>query len=271
MKQRVDSLLEAMGLAPSREQAQRLIMAGRVYADEVKVIKSSQTFEADANLSIRGEMDQFSSRGAHKLEKAMQHFEVDASGLICLDIGAASGGFTDILLRAGARKVYAIDVGYGQLDWKLRQDERVVVMERTNARALTKESFSDQPTLTVMDVSFISIKLIMPVAAAIMGEEGRFITLIKPQFEAGRGQVGKHGVVRDAKIHERVLKEIRDFCPSFGWQVQGLTFSPIKGPKGNIEFLADIRQGDESMISDEDIAALVKLAHQELRAGDGAG
>lgn len=268
MKQRVDSLLEKMKLVPSREQAQRLIMAGRVYVDEVKVLKPSQAFEPDANLSIRGEIDHFASRGAHKLEKALQCFEADVSGLICLDIGAASGGFTDILLRAGAAKVYAIDVGYGQLDWKLRQDERVVVMERTNARALTRESFSDQPTLTVMDVSFISIKLIMPVAAAIMGEEGRFITLIKPQFEAGRGQVGKHGVVRDAKIHERVLKEIRDFCPSFGWQVQGLTFSPIKGPKGNIEFLADIRPGDVLKVCDEEIAALVTQAHEELRSGE---
>lgn len=268
MKTRADSLLETLGLAPSREQAKRLIMAGRVYADEVKVLKPSQVFEEDDNLSIRGEVDHFASRGAYKLEKALVSFGAEAQGLVCLDIGAASGGFTDVLLRAGAKKVYAIDVGYGQLEWKLRQDVRVKVMERTNARTLKPEQFPDHPSLTVMDVSFISIRLILPVAAAIMGNEGRFITLIKPQFEAGRGQVGKHGVVREAAVHERVLTEIRDFCPSFGWQLQVLTFSPITGPKGNIEFLGDIRPGVGRAVSDEDIQALVKEAHLRLRHHD---
>ena len=181
-----------------------------------------------------------------------------------MDIGAASGGFTDVLLRAGAAKVYAIDVGYGQLDWRLRQDDRVVVMERTNARALTPEQFPNHPTLTVMDVSFISIRLILPTAAAIMGQAGRFLTLVKPQFEAGRGQVGKHGVVREAETHQRVLREIRDFCPTIGWHVAGFTYSPIKGPKGNIEFLADIRPGVDIAVDDTAIAALVKQAHAEL-------
>ena len=270
MKQRADVLLHTKGLASSREQAQKLIMAGQVYVDEVKILKASALFEPEALLSVRGEVDAFASRGAHKIEKALTHFGADVQGLICLDIGAASGGFTDALLRRGAKKVYAIDVGYGQLEWRLRQDPRVVVMERTNARVLTADQFTDHPTLTVMDVSFISIQLILPVAAGIMGTDGRFLTLIKPQFEAGRGQVGKHGVVREPGTHERVLREIRDFCPTFGWSLKGLTYSPIKGPKGNIEFLADIRPGAAVAPSDADITALVREAHEALRGQEGA-
>ncbi len=265
MKQRADVMLAALGLCPSREQAQRLIMSGRVYVDEVRVDKPSQLLEEGANLILRGEDAPYVSRGAHKLEKALRHFEADVAGLVCMDIGAAAGGFTDVLLRAGAKKVYAIDVGYGQLDWKLRQDERVRVMERTNARALTPAQFPDHPSLTVMDVSFISIRLILPAAAAVMGKEGRFLTLVKPQFEAGRGQVGKNGVVREAATHERVLQEIRDFCPSMGWSARGFTWSPIKGPRGNIEFLADIRPGLQGSVSDEALRAMVKEAHEALK------
>ena len=260
--------MAAKGLAASREQAQKLIMAGRVYVDEVKVLKPAQALDEEANLILRGDIAPFASRGAHKLEKAMKFFEADVRDLVCMDIGAATGGFTDVLLRAGAKKVYAIDVGYGQLDWKLRQDPRVAVMERTNARALLPEQFPDHPTLTVMDVSFISIKLVLPAAAAIMGEAGRFLTLVKPQFEAGRGQVGKNGVVREAATHERVLREIRDFCPVIGWSVRGFTWSPIKGPKGNIEFLADIRPGAGEPLSDEVITALVSEAHMALRGAE---
>lgn len=266
MKQRADSLLHQLGLAPSREQAQRLIMAGRVYMDEVKVLKAAQQVEEDALLTVRGEEQAFASRGAHKIEKALTHFAADVEGLVCLDIGAATGGFTDALLRRGAALVYAVDVGYGQLDWRLRQDERVVVMERCNARTLTPQQFPRKPRLTVMDVSFISIRLILPVAAEIMGQEGRFLTLIKPQFEAGKGQVGKNGVVREESIHQRVLQEIRDFCPGFGWHVQGMTWSPIKGPKGNIEFLADIRPDAGEPPDDTDIAELVRQAHTQLRS-----
>lgn len=265
MKQRVDALLAASGLTPSREQAQRLIMAGQVYVNEVKVLKPSQLYAEDAHLSVRGETDPFASRGAHKIEKALSFFEGEVAGLICMDIGAASGGFTDALLRRGAALVYAIDVGYGQLDWRLRQDPRVIVMERTNARQLTPERFEHKPSLCVMDVSFISIRLILPVAASIMGQEGRFLTLIKPQFEAGRGQVGKNGVVRQADIHARVLREIRDFCPGFGWTLQGLTWSPIKGPKGNIEFLADIRPSLGQAPDDAAVQATVDEAHEALR------
>lgn len=264
MKQRIDVWLAANGLAESREKAQALIMAGQVYLGEKKILKASEQVPPDAAVTVRGAQDAFASRGGHKLEKAITAFQADVSGRIAMDIGAAAGGFTDVLLRHGTAHVYAIDVGYGQLDWKLRNDPRVTVMERTNARALTRDSFDRQPDLTVMDVSFISIKLILPVAAAIMGENGRFLTLIKPQFEAGKGQVGKNGVVREKEIHQRVIREICLFAPTFGWHAAQLTFSPIKGPAGNIEFLADIRPGEGATISDEAIAALVADAHRTL-------
>mgnify|MGYP004560680243 CR=1 FL=1 len=250
MKQRIDVWLAAHGLAESREKAQALIMAGQVYIGERKVLKASEQAEEDAPVTLRGEQTHFASRGGHKLEKAITAFQADVTGAVALDIGAAAGGFTDVLLRHGAAHVYAIDVGYGQLDWRLRNDAR--------------ESFDRQPNLTVMDVSFISIKLILPVAAEIMGPGGRFLTLVKPQFEAGRGQVGKNGVVREKEIHARVLREICQFAPSFGWHAAGLTFSPIKGPAGNIEFLADIRPGAGKEISDEEILRLVEQAHREL-------
>ena len=264
VKMRVDMALVQRGLAPSRERAQALIMAGQVYIAEKKVLKASEQVEEEENLLIRGEVDALASRGGHKIERAIEVFGADVSGVVAMDIGAAAGGFTDVLLRHGASHVYAIDVGYGQLDWKLRNDPRATVMERTNARTLTAEQFDPRPDLTVMDVSFISIKLILPVAAAIMGDRGRFLTLIKPQFEAGRGQVGKNGVVREKEIHERVIREICLFAPTFGWHVENLTFSPIKGPAGNIEFLADILPGPGDEIPDSRIRALVEEAHREL-------
>lgn len=264
MKQRLDVWLTGHGLAESREKAQALIMAGQVYIGEKKAQKASEQVEEDAPVQLRGEQNAFASRGGHKLEKAMTAFHADVTGAVAMDIGAAAGGFTDVLLRHGAAHVYAIDVGYGQLDWKLRNDPRVTVMERTNARALTLENFDVRPNLAVMDVSFISIRLILPVAAQIMGDAGRFLTLIKPQFEAGRGQVGKHGVVREPSIHERVLDEICRFAPTFGWHVAALTYSPIKGPAGNIEFLADIHPGPGEEINEKYISALVREAHAEL-------
>ena len=270
MKQRIDVYLAAHGLAESREKAQALIMAGQVYIGEKKVLKASEQVASDAPVTLRGGQDAFASRGGHKLEKAISAFHADVSGLTAMDIGAAAGGFTDVLLRHGAKHVYAIDVGYGQLDWRLRNDPRVTVMERTNARTLTAGQFPLHPTLTVMDVSFISIRLILPVAAAIMGENGRFLTLIKPQFEAGKGQVGKNGVVRDAAVHARVLEDICLFAPTFGWHVSALTFSPIKGPAGNIEFLADIRPGAGETPGREEIAALVAQAHRTLNQGSEA-
>ena len=264
MKNRVDTELVQRGLAPSRERAQALIMAGQVYIGERKALKASEQVEEKDALSIRGEIDALASRGGHKIERALEVFQADVSGVVAMDIGAAAGGFTDVLLRHGAKHVYAIDVGYGQLDWKLRQDARVTVMERTNARHLTPEMVPLGPTLTVMDVSFISIRLILPVAASIMGEKGRFLTLVKPQFEAGRGQVGKNGVVREARVHRQVLMSVREYAAEIGWHVAGFTWSPIKGPKGNIEFLADIRPGEGAMPTDADIASLVQEAHDTL-------
>ncbi|HPY94600.1 MAG TPA: TlyA family RNA methyltransferase [Clostridia bacterium] len=264
MKTRADSALVARGLAPSREKAQALILAGRVYVDEVRVDKPSQPVQETDNLLLRGEEREWASRGAYKLEKALEVFRVDVTGLVALDVGAAAGGFTDVLLRAGARHVYAIDVGYGQLDWRIRQDERVTVMERTNARALTPDNFALKPALAVMDVSFISIRLILPALFGILGETGRVVSLVKPQFEAGRGLVGKHGVVREAGTHAQVLRGIRDFLMDTGWRLQGLDYSPITGPKGNIEFLADIRPGQQEPLGDDFIAGLVEAAHRNL-------
>ncbi len=264
MKQRADLALVARGLAKSREAAQALIIEGRVYIGEVRVNKASDQVEGDSDLLVRGEADAWASRGAHKIEKALDVFGIDPAGLVCMDIGAASGGFTDVLLRRGASHVYAIDVGYGQLEWRLRRDARVTVMERTNARAITPEMFPLKPAFTVMDVSFISIRLILPAAAAVMGDAARFAVLIKPQFEAGRADVGKHGVVREEKTHARVLTELRDFMPGIGLHIHALTFSPIRGPKGNIEFLADIRREEMHPIANEEISALVRKAHTEL-------
>ena len=252
--------MAAKGLAASREQAQKLIMAGRVYVDEVKVLKPAQALDEEANLILRGDIAPFASRGAHKLEKAMNFFQANVRDLVCMDIGAATGGFTDVLLRAGAKKVYAIDVGYGQLDWKLRQDPRVAVMERTNARSLLPEQFPDHPTLTVMDVSFISIKMVLPAAAAIMGEAGRFLTLVKPQFEAGREKVGKNGVVRDPVTHREVLHNAMGYAAANGFKVCGLDFSPVKGPEGNIEYLMFVQKSDEPGALDDSVAEQVVVS-----------
>ncbi len=263
MKQRADVLLHRQGLADSREKARVLIMAGRVYMDEVRVEKPAQLLPEEQVLTLRGETDPFVSRGAQKIEKALAEFDVPVQGVVAMDIGAAAGGFTDALLRRGAAHVYAIDVGYGQMDWRLRQDARVTVMERTNARYITADQFPLHPTLTVMDVSFISIKLILPVVCGIMGEKGRVVTLIKPQFEAGREHVGKHGVVRDSAVHERLLTDIRDFAQSMGWGVRRMTWSPVTGPKGNIEFLAELLPG-RGTVTDEVIHQLVTEAHRVL-------
>lgn len=261
MKLRADVAAVEAGLAASREKAQAMIMAGEIYAGEKKILKSSEPVEDISVLHLHGETDSFASRGGHKLEKAIRTFNADVTGLVAMDIGAAAGGFTDVLLRNGASHVYAIDVGYGQLEWKIRNDERVTVMERTNARTLTEDMFPLHPTLTVMDVSFISIRLILPVAAAIMGSGGRFLTLIKPQFEAGKEFVGKKGVVRDKEVHVNVLRQINEFSPTFGWHVQDMTFSPITGPAGNIEFLADIRPGPAPLLSDDYLKEIVRQAH----------
>ena len=264
-KERLDVLVIRHGFADAREKAKRLIMAGEIYVDGQKEDKAGMRFDETAEIEYRGNNPlPYVGRGGLKLEKALKVFPVDPAGKICLDCGASTGGFTDVLLQHGAAKVYAVDVGYGQLAWKLRTDERVVNLERTNLRYITEEQIPDPIDLAVMDVSFISIRLILPVAAGIMGDKGRFLTLVKPQFEAGRGQVGKNGVVRDEKVHRNVLMAVRDYAREIGWHVAGFTYSPIKGPKGNIEFLADIRPGEGEMPDDAAIIALVDEAHRVL-------
>ncbi len=262
---RLDIALLKRGLSQSREKAQGYIMAGRVYINDIKVNKPSIPVKDSDILEIRGEIDPYVSRGGHKLAKAIEVFHIDATDAVCLDIGSSTGGFTDVLLRSGAKHVYAIDVGYGQLDWKLRNDARVTVMERTNARYIKKDMFPDNPKLGVTDVSFISVKLILPSALTII-EDGRFIALIKPQFEAGRGKVGKKGVVRDSSIHKEVITNIVTFVKTLNWEVQALSYSPLTGPEGNIEFLVDIvpsakanAQVDEFIINN-----VVNEANQKL-------
>lgn len=267
-KMRVDVALVERGLAPSREKAQALVMAGVVYLGENKITKPSVAVGPDDELIVRQSGTGYVSRGALKLEKGLRVFGVDPAGLVAMDLGASTGGFTDVLLKNGAAHVYAIDVGYGQLDWSLRNDPRVTVMERTNARYLKAEYLPLRPTLGVMDVSFISITKILPTAAQILGEDGAFISLIKPQFEAGRDRVGKKGVVRDAQVHRDVIREILAFIDrEMGWAAQALSFSPIKGPEGNIEFLVHIlpRAKATHSVTDAEIDRVVDEAHACLK------
>lgn len=265
-KLRVDLAMVRQGLAPSREKAQALIMAGQVYVKEVKVLKASEKVTDDAQLIVRGHVHPFVGRGALKLDKALKAFQVDVTDAVGMDIGAATGGFTDVLLQNGAKHVYAIDVGYGQLDWKIRSDERVTVLERTNARYLTHEQIPCVPDITVMDVSFISVKLILPVAAEMMEHKGRFCILIKPQFEAGREHVGKKGVVRDPAVHRQVIEEIAAFMPTIGYAMAQLDFSPITGPEGNIEYITELLPADrvETAVDEKRIAEIVAMAHRTL-------
>lgn len=266
-KKRVDVALVERGLAQSREKAQALVMSGVVYIGENKVDKASAQVTPEDELVVRQTGTGYVSRGALKLEKGLAVFGVEAKDRVAMDLGASTGGFTDVLLQNGAAHVYAIDVGYGQLDWKLRNDPRVTVMERTNARYLTADDLPLRPTLGVMDVSFISITKILPAAAAIMGENGEFISLIKPQFEAGRDRVGKKGVVRDAQVHLDVVKEILHFIDAdMGWMAQNLSFSPIKGPEGNIEFLVHILPKERAThsVTEQEAAEVVRQAHESL-------
>lgn len=266
-KKRVDVALVERGLAQSREKAQALVMSGVVYIGKNKVDKASMQVTPDDELIVRQTGTGYVSRGALKLEKGLAVFNVDVKDRIAMDLGASTGGFTDVLLQNGAAHVYAIDVGYGQLDWKLRNDSRVTVMERTNARYLKAEDLPLQPTLGVMDVSFISITKILPSAAAIMGEMGEFISLIKPQFEAGRDRVGKKGVVRDTQVHLDVVKGILSFIDQdMQWTAQDLSFSPIKGPEGNIEFLVHILPKSRAThsVTPEEAAEVVRQAREAL-------
>lgn len=241
-------------------------MSGIVYVNNQKADKAGMSIPEDAEIEIRGKTNSFVSRGGLKIEKALTYFQIDPKDLCAMDIGASTGGFTDCLLTRGARKVYSIDVGYGQLAWKLRQDPRVVCMERTNIRKVTPDMLDDVPEFAVIDVSFISLKLVLPVVAQLLNEHGRIACLIKPQFEAGKGKVGKKGVVREPEIHLDVLNAFIENAHEAGFHVYNLTFSPIKGPEGNIEFLGYIGKDGED--ADIDTAALVAEAHGALDKHD---
>lgn len=230
------ALLEQMNLE-TIELARALIMEGRVMSGDRKILRASEMIKPEERLRVRGALDSYVSRGAYKLKRALEAFNLSLTDEVCVDVGASTGGFTDVMLRAGARQVYSVDVGYNLLDYRLRSDPRVTCMERTNARFLKPEDFQPAPSFGATDVSFISLKAVLPAALSILTPGGRFVALVKPQFEAAKEDVGEKGVVRDPDVHRRVLEDVTAFVPTIGWCVSGLDFSPIRGPEGNIEFL----------------------------------
>ena len=262
-KKRLDVLLTDLGYADTRSKAQAIIMSGLVYVDGQKADKPGISYEESVSIEVRGAVCPYVSRGGLKLEKALRDFGVKPEGYVCSDSGASTGGFTDCLLQQGAKKVFAIDVGYGQLDWKIRSDPRVVVMERTNIRYVTSEQLGEKLDLSVVDVSFISLKIVLPAIKELLKPTGQVLCLIKPQFEAGKEKVGKKGVVRDPQTHQEVLEQFVSLAHELGFRILGLTFSPVKGPEGNIEFLAHLTlvSGEESF---PDAAEVVRQAHQAL-------
>lgn len=272
MKERLDVLLVKKGLAPSREKAKAVIMAGSVYVDGQKEDKAGSVFdEESAQIEVRGHALPYVSRGGLKLEKALKVFLITLTDKICMDIGASTGGFTDCMLQNGATKVYSVDVGYGQLDWKLRQDDRVVCMEKTNFRYMTPEDIPEVLDFASVDVSFISLDKILTPAYALLREQGEMVALIKPQFEAGREKVGKKGVVRDPKVHEEVISRIVRHADEVSFEVLDLSYSPIRGPEGNIEYLIHLRKNPERTVYpdipavfEKKIKEIVEEAHQEL-------
>ena len=241
-KERLDKLLVERGLVQSRERARALILAGKVIVDDHAVDKAGTQVPAGAEIRLKGEDIPYVSRGGLKLEKGLDAFGVEVSGRVAIDVGASTGGFTDCLLQRGAARVYAVDVGYGQLAWKLREDERVINMERSNIRHLTSDQLPQRPSLAVIDASFISLDKVLPATLSLLSDPGEVVALIKPQFEVGRGEVGKGGVVRDEAQHQRVLENIKSLAQELGCEILGLTESPILGPKGNKEFLIHLRK-----------------------------
>ena len=266
MKERLDVLLVKQGFAPSREKAKAILMSGIVYVDGQKEDKAGTMFDPEKiKIEVRGNTLPYVSRGGLKLEKALQVFPIDLQGKTCLDIGASTGGFTDCMLQNGAEKVFAVDVGHGQLDWKLRNDPRVVCMEKTNFRYMQADALGQQVDFASCDVSFISLTKILGPAFALLKPHGQMVCLIKPQFEAGREKVGKKGVVRDKAVHEEVIGRIITFALENGFSVHHLEYSPIKGPEGNIEYLVHIEKSDEAIKEESvDIHAVVEAAHGEL-------
>ncbi len=266
VKKRLDVLLTEQGYADSRAKAQAIIMSGLVYVNGQKADKPGTSYEESVVLEVRGAACPYVSRGGLKLEKALRDFGVKPEGFVCSDSGASTGGFTDCLLQQGAKKVFAIDVGYGQLDWKIRSDERVVVMERTNIRYVTPEQLGEPLDLSVIDVSFIGLEIVLPTIKNLLKPTGQVLCLIKPQFEAGKENVGKKGVVRDPKIHQMVLDNFVALVHGLDFKILGLTFSPVKGPEGNIEFLGHLSLDDVAGIC-PDTAEVVRQAHATLDKG----
>ncbi|WP_288526954.1 TlyA family RNA methyltransferase [uncultured Eubacterium sp.] len=264
-KTRLDVAVFEQGYAPSREKAKAIIMAGTVYVNNQKVDKAGFELKEGDVLEVRGKTLQYVSRGGLKLEKAMQEFPITLEGKICMDVGASTGGFTDCMLQNGAVKVYSVDVGYGQLAWKLRTDERVVNLERTNFRYATREQIPDEVDFASVDVSFISLKHILPNLNTLLAPDGQAVCLIKPQFEAGKEKVGKKGVVRDLNVHLEVVENVINLALENGFSVMGLQFSPIKGPEGNIEYLIYLNKSQEPVVSDDvNAKELVNMSHTEL-------
>ena len=267
MKERLDVLLVQKGFAASREKAKAIIMAGQVYVDGQKEDKAGSMFKEEALIEVRGRTRKYVSRRGLKLEKAMSHFDISLEGKVCMDVGASTGGFTDCMLQNGGVKVYAVDVGHGQLDWKLRNDPRVVCIEKTNIRYVTREHIQELVEFSSIDVSFISLtKVLLPVRE-LLTEDGEIACLIKPQFEAGREKVGKKGVVRDPKVHEEVIEMVISYASGIGFEIKNLEFSPIKGPEGNIEYLLHLKKREEGFVQTEfpvNIKAVVAEAHGVL-------
>lgn len=262
-KNRLDVRMTELGYAESRQKAQAVIMSGLVFVDGKRVDKCGAAVADTAQIEVRGKTLPYVSRGGLKLEKAMQTWPISLDGATAMDCGASTGGFTDCMLQNGAKKVYAVDVGYGQLDWKLRSDPRVVCMERTNARYLTKEQIPEPLDFVSVDVSFISLGLILPALRPLLAETAQMVCLVKPQFEAGKGKVGKKGVVRDPAVHLEVLEQFLTHAAASGLTVRGLTYSPIRGPEGNIEYLGwlSVQPGENTAPS---LAALVRESHEAL-------
>ena len=267
MKERLDVLLVKNGLAASREKAKAVIMAGSVFVDGQREDKAGTMIDEKAEITVKGNQLKYVSRGGLKLEKAMSHFDISPEGKVCMDVGASTGGFTDCMLQNGAVKVYSVDVGHGQLAWKLRNDERVVCMEKTNIRYVTPEDIDQSPSFISIDVSFISLTKVLGPVRELMEDAGDIVCLIKPQFEAGREKVGKKGVVRDAKVHEEVIEMVVSFAQSIGFSSKELEFSPIKGPEGNIEYLLHLQKcpAEEAVSFERSLLKdVVSLAHETL-------
>ena len=267
MKERLDVLLVERGLAPSREKAKAVIMAGIVYVDGQKEDKAGTTFEDTVEIQMRGSTLRYVSRGGLKLEKAVEAFALDLQEKVCMDVGASTGGFTDCMLQNGAAKVYAVDVGHGQLDWKLRNDPRVICMEKTNIRYVTPGDIPETLDFASIDVSFISLTKVLGPVKALLKEDGQVVCLIKPQFEAGRKEVGKKGVVRDKAVHLEVICMVAAYARQIGFQISGLDFSPVRGPEGNIEYLLYLKNGSGEGQTGADLpdaAAVVEASHQAL-------